>query len=636
MTAYAPPPILRAPPEGVRSTLSVLWLLALIMFFAFIALNFAGLILSPAYVVPGIEGIASGQNPNEDLLSGSANWTFQALGNPGATGTYNASGGNPDGALQLTLPAGVDLGGEWVQAVQLVGSAPWAAEVQLDYFLKSPSPLAGRIVVSLESTPTGLDLAQAANETWVNESTTWTSKAPFDVSASTNESGTYYLKVAYLATSNGNTTIVRFDNIRMAWVTDALFYFYLPLPLPLLLFVSQDKAPFIGYFAFIVVAILASGAWYTWRDRKLTRQAFTAPLNAIGARLRSLSGWVAVAQVWLATTFFQYALILALAASGAPPSSPFNPTATNAWVLLFDYSAASVFEEIAFRAFLIGVPMALAALVLRWAAPRVAAASGTQAGSRRNVLGGLRYLWGGQLRKESPREAVLLAWIFVFVSALLFGLAHAPGWGWWKVVPAFVVGLGMGYVFVRHGLGAAILLHFATDGSLALTLEGVGGFGLSLVSDLLFLGLAIAGSGFFAWYVLYGLEEFQALRARFGSRIVRQPVVAGPGPGIPPPGWSYPPGGTGVPYPVPPYPPVPPPGSPPPGGYAPPAQGWPTPQVLASAPRSPNQLPRGYAPTYHPAPYGYPPVRFQCPSCGWVEAKYEGRRFTCLRCGRTA
>ena len=27
MTAYAPPPILRAPPEGVRSTLSVLWLL---------------------------------------------------------------------------------------------------------------------------------------------------------------------------------------------------------------------------------------------------------------------------------------------------------------------------------------------------------------------------------------------------------------------------------------------------------------------------------------------------------------------------------------------------------------------------------------------------------------------------------
>ncbi len=25
-----------------------------------------------------------------------------------------------------------------------------------------------------------------------------------------------------------------------------------------------------------------------------------------------------------------------------------------------------------------------------------------------------------------------------------------------------------------------------------------------------------------------------------------------------------------------------------------------------------------------------------CPYCGWVEARYENRAFTCLRCGRTA
>jgi ribosomal protein S27AE len=37
-----------------------------------------------------------------------------------------------------------------------------------------------------------------------------------------------------------------------------------------------------------------------------------------------------------------------------------------------------------------------------------------------------------------------------------------------------------------------------------------------------------------------------------------------------------------------------------------------------------------------PPPYGYPPVRFQCPYCGWVEARYESSRFTCTRCGRTA
>ena len=628
--------ILRPQPDGVRSTLSVLWLLSLILFFVFIALNFAGLVLSPAYIVPGIQGIAPGQNANQDLASGTANWTFQALGAPGAAGTYNATGGNPGGALEMSLPAGSGIGGEWVQPVQLRGSAPWVAEVHLDYRVEAPPSLSGRIVVSVEPTSSGLDLNQATAVLWVNGSSGWTSTDRFDVSGSINESGTYYLKVAYLAASSSGTTIVQFDNLHMGWTTDAAVVLYLPLPLPVLLFAWQDQAGFLAYYAFIVVAILASGAWYTWRDRKLTKQAFTAPLHAIGPRLRSMSGWVAVAQVWLATIFFQYALIVILELVGAPPSSPFIPTPTNAWVLLFDYSSASVFEEIAFRAFLIGIPMALGAVALGWARPRNTPSPGTSGAPRRNALGGLRYLWGGQLRKESPREAQLLAWILVFVSAFLFGLAHAPGWGWWKVLPAFVVGLGMGYAFVRHGLGAAILVHFATDGSLALSLEGVGGFGVALLSDLLFLGLAIAGSGFFAWYILYGWQELRDLRARFSSRVVRQPVGGGPGPGSPPPGWAYPPGGASVSYSVPPTTPVPPPGPPPPGSYAPPAPGWPPPPPVVAASRNPNRLPQGYAPTYHPAPYGYPPVRFQCPACGWVEAKYENRRFTCLRCGRTA
>lgn len=621
MGPYAAPPILRPPWSGLRAFLSVLWTLTLVGFFLFIALNFIGLVLSPAYVAPGIEGIAPGQNANQDLTAGSANWTFGPLGFAGTTGTYNASGGNPDGALQMTLPAGTDVGGEWVEAVQLVGSAPWIAEVHLDYFLQTSSAVTGRIVVSVESTPSGLDLANAANQTWVNASTSWTSTKRIDVSASINESGTYYLKVGYLAASNAGTTEVRFDNIHMGWTTDAAFYLYLPLPLPELLYLlyrSQDPAQFLAYFVFIVAAILAAAVWYTWRDRRLTARALTAPLGAIGTRLRSMSGWVAVAQVWCATMFFQYALILILAAAGAPPSSPFSQTSTNAWVLLFDYSAASVFEEIAFRAFLIGLPMAAGALILRAVQARRNPPAGPGGGARSHVLGGLRYLWGGQLRKESPREAQLAAWILVLASSVFFGLAHAPGWGWWKVLPAFVVGIGMGYLFVRHGLGAAILLHFATDGSLALSLEGVGGLGVLIVSDLLFLGLAVAGAGFFAWYILYGWEEFRDLRARFGSRIVRQPAGASPVPGMPPAPSA------GVSYPL------------PPTNYAPSVPVWTQQQPVTPIPRNPNLFPQGYAPTYRPAPYGYPPVRFQCPFCGWVEAKYENRRFTCLRCGRTA
>ena len=631
MAAY-PVPIRPGPSSGTRSTLSVLWILTMAAFFIFIATNFAGLLLSPAYIVPGIQGIGSGQNVNQGFPAGTANWTFEALNGSATTSTYVA-GGPSGGYVQMTLPAGT-AGGEWVQAVPLHGSPPFVGEVHLDIQVQTgqPSqPITGAVVAALEPSPTGIDMSHAA-VLWVNQSTSWTTTPDLDVSAALANPGTYYLKIAYIALTNGGSTQVSFDNVHLGWATDAVFYFYLPLPLPLLLYISQEPGQFLAYYGFIVAAILASALWYAWRDRKLMAQAFTAPLDAIGSRLRSMSGWVAVAQVWMATTFFQVALIYILLFSGYAPSSPFTQTPQNTWTLLFDYSAASVFEEIAFRAFLIGLPMAVGAVIWRLVRARRPRPPGAP---RENVLGALRYLWGGHLRKESSKEALLVGGILVLASSLLFGFAHAPGWGWWKVLPAFVAGLGMGYVFVRHGLGAAILLHFATDGSLAITLEGIGGDALALVTDLMFLALALAGVGFLVWYLMYGWREFDDLRRRFGSHVVRQPAAAAPGAAVPPPGWSYAPPPMWTQAPSYPYGAAPPP-SPPPTGYAPPpASGWPTVQT-AAAPRSAAQVPQGYAPTYHPPPYGYPPVRFQCPYCGWVEAKYEARRFTCLRCGRTA
>ncbi len=614
--SYAAPPPVRGSSD-LRRALSVIWILTLIGFFIFIAMNFAGLVLSPAYVIPNIQGITQGQNTNADLTTGDAGWSFQALNGTAATGTYVSSGGNPGGYLQMSLPTGAR--GEWVQAVQFTGSAPYLAEVRLDY----RSATNGQLVLAVDPTPQGLNYSGAVV---VNVTATggWTNVSPVDVSATLGGPGTYYLKVAFFAADNLATANVDLDNVQMAWTTNAAFYFYLPLPVVVLLYLSQDPAQFTAYFVFIVVTILAAGIWYTVRERKQLLQAFRAPLDDIGARLRSHSAWVSIAQVWLATTFFQVALILFLELIGPPPSSPFSQTSTNAWTLLFDYSAASVFEEIAFRMFLIGVPMAIGALLWRSARGTPAVPPGAPGRPRSTLGGALRYLYGGQLRKDSSPEAKLVAVILIFVSGVLFGAAHAPGWGWWKVLPAFVVGLGMGYVFVRHGIGASILVHFATDGSLALSLEGIGGYGLAVFNDLFYIALAAAGSGFFVWYILYGWEEFQDLRKSFLARKVRQPLATG---GYPPPAWGYAP------------PPVPPPGStaPPPAPSAapPPTPSWGPPPGPPPA-RTGGPLPQGYAPTYHPPPYGYPPVRFQCPYCGWVEARYDNRTFTCLRCGRTA
>src|SRR5437870_12297199 len=200
------------------------------------------------------------------------------------------------------------------------------------------------------------------------------------------------------------------------------------------------------------------------------------------------------------------------------------------------------------------------------------------------------------------------------------------GLGWWKVLPAMVAGLGFGYLFLRHGIGAAILAHFVNDYAAALSYEGFGGEAFLILLNLLFLGLAIAGAGFFAWYAIVAWRHFRGLIERFWppTRAAATPGPAAPYFSAMPQPFATPPASVQP----------PPPGQPPP-----PTQVWsmtPSAGPPTVAVRNPSRIPREYTPSYVPPPYGYPPVRFQCPYCAWVEAKYDAGRFTCTRCGRTA
>ncbi len=591
-----------APPRSTagRSFLSVLWTISVAGFLILVALNLAGLFLGPPLVAAGIQGIASGQTANPTLATDSSGWTFVALsGN--ASGTHVASGGNPDGYLEMTLGSGTSVRGMWTQALTVTGSTPFFVDLNLDANVRTTGVLSGRLVAALDPAPGTPDYANAVTvETYDASAAAWTHAPGADLSERVSATGTYYVKIAFLADVNGGTTTVGLDNIHLRWITDAAVIFYLPLPSLPLLYVSQDPALFLAYYGFLVVVITAACLYYTVRERKLFLAALFAPFEQIGARLRSMSTWVAIAQTWLAVTFVQVAIILILEAIGPPPSSPITATAGNVWVLLFELANASVYEELVFRALLMGVPLALGSLAFN---AGLAQRRTPQGGSARRSL---RYLVGGNLRATSPREALLAAWVLLFASSALFGLAHAPGWGWWKVVPAMVAGLGFGYLFLRHGVAAAIIAHFATDYVSALSWEGVGGESLDILVGLLFLFLAIPGSGFLAWYVMYAFGQARDLWRRFTSRPVRQPASMGGGQ------------------------------VPPPAAYTPPPPAWPAPPQAAAVLRDPNQVPREYAPTYRPPVYGYPPVRFQCPSCGWVEATYDNGHFTCRRCGRTA
>src|SRR5207244_797540 len=135
-----------------------------------------------------------------------------------------------------------------------------------------------------------------------------------------------------------------------------------------------------------------------------TFRAFKAPIESIGTRLRSRSAWIAIAQVWMAVTFFQLALIYALTLAGIEPTTPINPTSQNAWVLLFELANAGVYEEIIFRLLLIGLPMAVGSAVLRIMDVNRGATGNGPGLAGRYIGGAWRYLIGGVLRRHLAKR----------------------------------------------------------------------------------------------------------------------------------------------------------------------------------------------------------------------------------------
>ena len=80
-----------------------------------------------------------------------------------------------------------------------------------------------------------------------------------------------------------------------------------------------------------------------------------------------------------------------------------------------------------------------------------------------------------------------LAIVLIFASALVFGFAHMSGWGLWKVLPTFISGIALGYLYVRFGIHVSIMMHFAID-YMAVLLDGAM---LTIVGMIMFAMLLI-------------------------------------------------------------------------------------------------------------------------------------------------
>ena len=181
------------------------------------------------------------------------------------------------------------------------------------------------------------------------------------------------------------------------------------------------------YWFIIVAAITASVAILLWEFYKVVEKP--EPGRSVDFKKSSM--------YWLVMLFCADMLIsmvvgLAISNGNVPDfDTGFSGEA------LFAFANAAFWEEICTRVLYIGVPMAIVALICKkekaW-----------------------KYIFGGFGFSR-------LGLVLLVIASFVFGYAHMSGWGWWKVIPIFIGGMMMGYLYMRFGLHVAIVNHFITD-----------------------------------------------------------------------------------------------------------------------------------------------------------------------------
>ena len=282
---------------------------------------------------------------------------------------------------------------------------------------------------------------------------------------------------------------------------------------------------------------------------------------------RNHSALFDISGLMFAVFFVNAAIVLFLTLSGSEPTAPSE--GAEDWEMLFLLANASVWEEIIIRVLLIGVPLIIISTLRQDEAARPH-----------------RLLLGGGIEIRSPEAALIL------LSAAIFGIAHYWSWGLWKVFPSGLAGIAFGYVFLRHGLAASILLHFSFDylSMPILIFDPSAGAQIGFAIAII---LWVALGAVFTVYFAIRVAEF-VMRTTFlddpVDRAILQRLQTAPSGAQGAHGWTER-GGAGSAY------------------------------MEDARRREPARAPPGGA-------------WFACPFCGSAEARWQNGKLQCLGCGR--
>lgn len=320
---------------------------------------------------------------------------------------------------------------------------------------------------------------------------------------------------------------------------------------------------FFAYYIFLVAAITVSFAWMIYKSLPALKDELQVRHPQAGH-----SPLYITATMLFAVLTFNIAYYFIIQAFGVSTTAPSFDT-RELWQLIYGFAQASVWEEIASRVLLIGVPLLLIDGLLRMKDPE------------RKMRKVSNYILGGGFaigRKE--------AFLMVF-SSVMFGAAHVFSWDLFKILPAAVAGLAFAYLYLKLGLYASIMFHFATDFLTVPLQVWPDDLVVTMVIGLMLLVWLAIGVPYVLLYFSKGAGWLLGRRIwpdvpREAARPAHAPYLA-----FAAPAPMY--------YPAP---------------YAPPAP-------YASAPAVRVEDPQGYV----------------CQNCGNREAAYTEGRLVCTRCG---
>ena len=258
------------------------------------------------------------------------------------------------------------------------------------------------------------------------------------------------------------------------YVKDYSVAFLVIVPEPTALFwLSAKYVP--AYWLCVVAILVASGAYAIHKFWIALKENSQSKIENTGLFWNS---------IFLSfTLFFNFVCVFIVLMLGQDVTTPLDNV--DKFELMFLVADAAFWEEIVVRVLYIGVPMALISLALS------------------GKVSSLKCIFGGF-------EMSTIAMVLIMISSAIFGIAHYSGWEqYWKVIATGAMGLCLGYVFVRFGLYASILLHFMTN--YLTSFSWFGADWAALIVELALIGAGIAATIFILRKLTNFSEKVNAL-----------------------------------------------------------------------------------------------------------------------------